>query len=240
VDDLSLDTAVLAVAWYAVFVFSTTLHEAAHALAAHWMGDNTAYQGGQVSLNPIPHIEREPVGMVVVPVASYLLSLYSGGGGWMMGWASAPYDPSWAMRYPRRAALMALAGPVGNLLLVLLAFILLRTGLRLEYFTPPDAGQLSFSRMVTAADGGLADAFAKLLSITFALNLVLFVFNLMPLPPLDGSGALPLFMPESMSRRYFDFIRQPMFFFLGIFIAWNLFGEVFPHVFAFALRMLYR
>lgn len=90
--------------WYIVFLFSTTCHEAAHALAAKIGGDLTAFEGGQVTLNPIPHIRRSPFGMVVVPIISFLF------GGWMIGWASAPYDPAWQRRYPRRSAWMALAG----------------------------------------------------------------------------------------------------------------------------------
>src|SRR5205807_5041545 len=86
--------------WYIVFLLSTTCHEAAHALAAKLGGDLTAFHGGQVSLDPTPHIRREPIGMLVAPILSYLM------GGWMMGWASAPYDPFWARRHPRRAAWM--------------------------------------------------------------------------------------------------------------------------------------
>src|SRR6266540_7395228 len=99
--------------WYVVFLLSITVHEAAHAFTAMKLGDNTAYHGGQVSLDPVPHMRREPVGMVVVPIISFLMS-----GGWMMGWASTPYDPLWAERYPRRSAWMSLAGPVSNLMLV--------------------------------------------------------------------------------------------------------------------------
>ena len=76
------------------------VHEAMHALVAWKGGDPTAYHGGQVSLSPIPHIRREPIGMLVVP----LLTAFTQG--WAMGWASAPYDPVWAERHPKRAALM--------------------------------------------------------------------------------------------------------------------------------------
>ena len=100
--------------WYLVFLYSTTLHEAAHAWAALKLGDDTAYQGGQVTLDPTPHIRREPIGMVVVPLLSFLF------GGWMIGWASTPYDPDWAMRYPRRSAWMSLAGPALTLQQILL------------------------------------------------------------------------------------------------------------------------
>ncbi len=73
--------------WYLAFLFSVVVHEASHAFAAMKLGDTTAYEGGQVTLDPLPHIKREPLGTVVVPVFSYLL------GGWMIGWASAPMTP---------------------------------------------------------------------------------------------------------------------------------------------------
>jgi Zn-dependent protease len=92
------------VIWVVAFLFSTTVHEAMHALVAWKGGDPTAYHGGQVSLSPIPHIKREPIGMLVVPLITTFTM------GWTMGWASAPYDPVWAERHPRRAALMAAAG----------------------------------------------------------------------------------------------------------------------------------
>jgi hypothetical protein len=83
--------------WYVVFVFSTTAHEAGHALVAYLGGDRTAYEGGQVTLDPMPHIRRSPFGMVVIPIITFLLS----GGGYMFGFASAPYDAFWAQRNPR-------------------------------------------------------------------------------------------------------------------------------------------
>ena len=99
------------VVWLIVFVVSITAHEAAHALAAYVGGDPTAYQGGQVSLNPLPHMRREPFGMVLAP----LLSTFTIG--FPIGWASTPYDPLWEERHPRRAAWMAAAGPAANLAL---------------------------------------------------------------------------------------------------------------------------
>src|SRR5436190_7365182 len=105
-----MDPAILLTA-YVVFLYSTVCHEAAHAWVAHKLGDSTAYHGGQVSLDPIPHIRREPLGMVVVP----LLGLFINGS--LLGWASAPLDPLWAAKHPRRSALVALAGPASNFLL---------------------------------------------------------------------------------------------------------------------------
>jgi Zn-dependent protease len=226
------DLIVLGITWFVVFLFSTTLHEAAHAFAAHRLGDPTAYHGGQVTLSPFPHMQREPFGMVLVPLVSFFLSK----GTWMMGWASAPYDPTWAHRHPKRAALMALAGPLANLLLVLLAGTILRLGMAAEVFYPPD--RISFTA-ITAATEGLAAAAVAPLSILFTLNLILFVFNLLPAPPLDGSAVIAMFLSDDAARRYQEFLRQPYISMFGILIAWNLFNPVFQPVHSLALRLLY-
>jgi Zn-dependent protease len=218
--------------WYAVFLFSVVAHEAAHALSSKLGGDWTAYRGGQVSLDPLPHIRREPVGTILVPLLSYLL------GGWMLGWASTPYDPYWAARYPRRAAWMALAGPAGNLLLVLAAFILIKGGLAVGLFAPPPL--VAAERLTVSALGvGWTVPAAMLLSILLMLNLVLLVFNLIPLPPLDGSSALPLLLSASAARRYLEMMRQPVFYFMGMFIAWQIFQPLFSPILGLMLRLLY-
>jgi Zn-dependent protease len=228
--DLSPDLVLRGVTWYVAFLFSITLHEAAHALAAHKLGDSTAYLGGQVTLNPIPHIRREPFGTVLVPILTFLLN------NWMMGWASAPYDPFWAARNPRRAAWMALAGPAGNLLVVLLTGVAIRLGLATGFFGLPET--LGIEHLV-AGSGGAAAGLASLLSILFTLNLLLFAFNLLPLPPLDGASALPLVLPEAVALRYLDFMRQPILALLGLLVAWRFFGVLFSPIQGLALRTLY-
>lgn len=218
-------------AWYVVFLFSITFHEAAHAFTAMRMGDDTAYNGGQVTLNPAPHVKREPFGTVIVPILSYFLS------GWMMGWASAPYNPDWALQYPKRSALMSLAGPASNLLLVLGAAIVIRLGMELGVFVPPE--QISFVHLVEAVDGGLWSSVATMLSILFSLNLLLFAFNLIPVPPLDGSGALPLFMSTEIGRKYMSLLHRSGFAIFGIFVAWQLFTYIYPPIHLLAINLLY-
>ena len=218
--------------YYVVFLFSTTLHEAAHAWAALRGGDPTAYHGGQVSLDPRAHIRREPFGMVALPLISVVVS------GWPFGFASAPYDPHWAMRYPRRAAWMALAGPAGNLLLVLAAVLAIRVGTGLGVFAPP--GAVSFAQIVTAPGDGVWPALAFLLSVFFSLNLLLAIFNMIPVPPLDGSGAVPLLLDADTTTRYQRFIwDQPAFAWLGILVAWQIFDVVFHPVWLLAVNLLY-
>lgn len=225
---------VLGLTWFVVFLFSTTLHEAAHAWAAHKLGDSTAYHGGQVSLNPIPHIQREPIGMVLVPILSFAFFYNQS---WMIGWASAPYDPMWAYRYPKRAALMALAGPVSNLLLVILTGLVIRAGLGAGVFGAPLPGTFGFDSLFSAT-GSAAGTVAPL-SILFSLNLILFLFNLFPLPPLDGSAILPLFMKESTAQRYLEFVQNPMFSLIGLLVAWNVAPKLILPLFGLALGLLY-
>lgn len=217
--------------YYVVFLFAVTLHEAGHAWAAKIGGDLTAYYGGQVSLDPIPHIKREPFGMVVLPILSVVLT------GWPFGFASAPYDPVWAERHPKRAAWMALAGPGANLLLVIVAAIGIRVGIGLSAFTAPDS--VFFSQVTSGAEGDLAVAAAFVLSVFFSLNLVLLILNLIPVPPLDGYGALPLVLPESALEAYRGFSRQPMIGWIGILVAWRIFGHLYHPVFLFAVNLLY-
>jgi Zn-dependent protease len=218
--------------YYVVFLFSVTVHEAAHAWAAMRGGDLTAYHGGQVSLNPLPHIRREPIGMVVLPLIGVLLS------GWPLGFASAPYDPSWARRFPRRAAWMALAGPGANFVLVLLAFLAIRIGAAAGVFYPPES--VSFDHLAGTDGAGLWPAVAFMVSVIFSLNLLLAVLNLIPLPPLDGSAAIPLFLSPAATIRYQDFLwaNRGLGLF-GIFIAWKLFDQLFDPVFVLAINLLF-
>ncbi|NQT02622.1 MAG: site-2 protease family protein [Planctomycetes bacterium] len=220
----------LAAVWYMVFIVSLTFHEAAHAFAALKLGDPTAYYRGQVTLDPIPHIRRSPFGMVIVPIVSFIL------GGWMIGWASAPYDPYWADSNRRKAALMALAGPAANLVLILLAALAIRAGMLMSFFHAPE--QVSFNH-ITAAAPGPAKAISILLSIIFSLNLVLLVFNLIPLPPLDGSSILTFFLSDQAARRYNAVIQEPSYRLIGLIIAWNMLDFVLYPVHTIALNILY-
>ena len=217
--------------YYAVFLFSTTLHEAAHAWSAMRGGDPTAYHGGQVSLDPRPHIRREPFGMVVLPLISVVLS------GWPFGFASAPYNPQWAMRYPKRAAWMALAGPGANLALVLVAALAIRVGVSVGVFQPPAA--ISFDQVVTGQPGVWQSA-AFLVSVIFSLNLLLAVFNMIPVPPLDASGAVPLLLDDRTTARYQQFIwGQPAFGWIGILVAWQIFPSVYQPLWLFAVNLVH-
>jgi len=217
--------------WYVAFLLSLTCHEAAHSLAAKWGGDLTAYHAGQVTLNPAPHVRREPFGTVLVPLLSFLL------GGWMIGWGSAPYDPFWEQRHPKRAAAMALAGPAANFILVLVAVVIIKVGLAAGVFQIPNG--IGFSHVVEARAPGLAEGVAGFISVLFSLNLLLGTFNLLPVPPLDGHSAIGLLLPESVHMRFLAFVRQPMLSLIGLLLAWQVFGSIFYPVFRAAILTLY-
>ncbi len=207
--------------WYVAFLFSTTCHEAAHALVAKRGGDETAAQGGQVSLNPLPHIRRELFGMVLVPILSYFLN------GSMIGWASAPFDPLWERRHPRRAGWMALAGPAANFTLMFLAVIGLRVGTSM--------GWLGWDPETLRPDF----AFVTLI-VFFSLNLLLGTFNLLPVPPLDGSTGILIFMSESTAQKYLNWLRGSSYAMLGLLVALLFFSKVYRYVEVFATNVLLR
>jgi Zn-dependent protease len=221
--------------WLPAFLFSATVHEAAHAWVALRMGDPTAYLNGQVSLSPWPHVRRSPIGMLIIPLLTSLTQ------GWTMGWASAPYDPAWAERHPRRVALMSLAGPLGNLVIAAGAFVLIQAGLALGAFEPPQTAtiqQLVLNAMPPDPIQ-LGDFLAKGLSVLLALNVLLFAFNLLPLPPLDGASVLTLLLPGKAARAMRKAIAAPGLSFVGLVAAWQLFPALTTPVIAVVVHVLY-
>ena len=217
--DLSPELLAMGFIWYVAFLFSTTCHEAAHALAAKIGGDDTAFAGGQVSLNPIPHIQREPWGMVVIPILSLIVN------GSIIGWASAPYNPEWERRHPRRAAWMALAGPATNYTLMLIAAVALRLG-------------WSQGWLHDDAVTGKPDFASSVLGAFFSLNLLLGTFNLLPVPPLDGSTAIMLFMGKTRSQRYLDWLRGNSYAMVGLLLAIVAFRYIYAPIKAIATYYL--
>ena len=204
--------------WYIAFLFSTTCHEAAHALVAKIGGDDTAAE--QVTLNPVPHIQREPWGMVVIPILAFIVNRS------MIGWASAPYDPSWERRHPHRSAWMAMAGPATNFTLMLIAALTLRVGLTNGWLHIP-------------APGEHLDFATTTLFVFFQLNLLLGTFNLLPVPPLDGSTGIMLLMNEKTAHRYLDWLRGSPYVNLGLIVAMLGFYYFFGYVQSFVTSLLF-
>jgi Zn-dependent protease len=177
-------------------------------------------------------MRREPIGTIVVPIISFLI------GGWMIDWASVPYDPYWAYNHPKSSAKMSAAGPAANLLLAILAALAIRLEMLTGVFIPPET--IDFTHVIDASSGGVFATLAAFINILFSLNLLLFIFNLLPIPPLDGSGVIPLFLTEERAQRYIELVHNPTYSFIGIFLAWNVFDYVYgPLHLAFVNLLFY-
>ncbi|MEA1996975.1 MAG: site-2 protease family protein [Gemmatimonadota bacterium] len=186
-----------------VLLFSVVVHECAHGLAAERCGDPTARMLGRITLNPVPHID--PVGSILVPVILLLTNSSI-----FFAWARpVPVNP-YNYRNPRRDdIIVSVAGPVSNLLLafvfsgVLLVFIL--------FISAGKGGELSvFSRSLI-----------ELLRYGIWINLILAFFNLIPIPPLDGSHILRNLLSPEAARKY-DRVQPYGFLILLAMIYFNL------------------
>ena len=221
--------------WYIVFLFSTVAHEAAHGLVAHIGGDSTAYHGGQVTLDPLAHIRRSPWGMVLIPVLTFVQM------GWMMGWASTPYDDSWGKRFPLRQALMSLAGPATNFALALIGIVAIKALLAANVFDVPYS--FSFTQLVRQAGeqqaGSLTHGLAIGLSVLVNLNVLLGIFNLLPIPPLDGASIVEGLFPNTIGKLYDKMREVPILQLVGLLLAWNLFEPLSRPAFLFVLGLVH-
>ena len=216
----SLDVVTI-VLLYGVLLVSLVFHEAAHALFALLGGDRTAYLGGQVSLNPIPHIKREPFGTVILPLAALIMT----NGGMCFGYAHAPYDPLWAYRHPRRAALMSAAGPLANLTLALAAFVVLKL-LVVTDLAETVHGRMSPWMMLDPVDGtsGPVTGAIRMASAFLLLNVFLAILNLMPIPPFDGAGVVEGVYPKS--RGVYEMMRgQILVVLVALYVIWQVLPE---------------
>lgn len=203
---------------YLVFLFSTTCHEFAHAYAAMKGGDTTAYEGGQVSLDPTPHIRRAPFGMVVIPLISLIFT------GFVIGWGASPYNPHWASRHPRRYGWMSLAGPLANIVLASVAWVGMVVLVKYEVLVFA-LGVVEFHSLVLPPGEALntpLGALASVLSVTFSLNVLLAVLNLLPVPPLDGAGVVEGFWPRGAGSWITKARETPLFGILGLIVAINV------------------
>jgi Zn-dependent protease len=194
------------------FLFAISVHESAHAWTANQCGDPTARMLGRVTLNPVKHID--PIGTIVLPLLALIAHFP------MIGWAKpTPVDPRNFKNEIRDDVLTSLAGPVSNLIVASLAVV----GLALISFSGQD-GRLIVQIMAQTygrAVGMLSGTPSVLLPIAgmlywfMFLNVLLAAFNLIPVPPLDGSHVLRHFLPER-ARRIYDTIG--MFALIALFL----------------------
>jgi Zn-dependent protease len=169
---------------FIVLLFSLTVHEMAHAWTADRLGDPTARLLGRVSFNPLVH--ADPIGTVLFPILALVSGLP------LLGWAKpVPVNVRQLRRQRRDYVLVAGAGPASNLILAVIASLILM----LVPVTPVTIG-------VPNASAPIADLLAQAIRI----NVLLAVFNMIPIPPLDGGNVLSGLLPTSVARQ-FDLVR---------------------------------
>lgn len=186
---------ILPILSFLVLIISIILHEVSHGYMAEYLGDPTARLLGRLTLNPIPHIDM--MGSIVLPLIFVLT-----GSPVVFGWAKpVPYDPrnirgsAWKERYG--GALVAVAGPMANIVLALIFGLLLR-------FLTLDQMMAQFFLMVTI------------------INISLAVFNLIPIPPLDGHHILSALLPYSLRQKYMELYRYSfILMFIVAFVLWQ-------------------
>jgi Zn-dependent protease len=189
----------MATVWILPVILAVTLHEAAHGFAAHRLGDDTAWRQGRVSLNPLNHID--PFGTILLP-AILLLSHAP----FLFGYAKPVPVNYRALRKPRRdMVLVALAGPATNIAMALIAALLFH----LLGFVPA-AGQ---------------NWAARNLYNTLQLNIVLAVFNMLPLPPLDGGRVAVGILPRALGNQLARVEPYGMFILIGFLMILPLLGQ---------------
>ena len=186
-----------------VLLLSLTVHEFAHAWAARRLGDDTAERMGRLTLNPLAH--ADPIGTFILPLLNV-----------PFGWAKpVPVNPArfrQGVNMAKGMMITSLAGPLSNLLLGIVSAVLLGFVARLA----PDLG--------AGGDGrGAAHIAAAFLLSMIQMNVVLAVFNLLPIPPLDGSRIVDAFLPARFRGAWESFSRFSMFLLLGlVFFGWRV------------------
>jgi Zn-dependent protease len=229
----SIDIATVAF-FVAALIPSLTLHEVSHGFAADRMGDPTPRAMGRLSLNPVRH--ADPFGTVILPGILLLAPLFSRDIGLpVFAYAKPmPFNPANLKEPDRQSMWIALAGPIMNLALAAIGALTLRllaseAGVFLAEFG--DAGMLVFREI-----GERFGLLPQLLGIFVFLNILLAVFNVMPIPPLDGSKVLARFLPERAAQVYRSWEPYGALFILVIFFLFP--GPVFGIVFAIVHGLL--
>ena len=178
-----MEGTIILVFQFIVLIFSVMIHEISHGFVAEWLGDSTARDAGRLTLNPLKHID--PFGSIILPLLLYVLNTSI-----LFGWAKpVPYNP-YNLKNPKKGgALIALAGPASNFLIAFIFGLLVRTGI--------------------SSGHPVEEPLLLMFQVVVYINVLLGVFNLVPIPPLDGSKVLFGFLPSRIiSPNVMAFLEQ--------------------------------
>src|SRR5437764_7868085 len=208
-------------------VFSLSLHEAGHAWMSSRFGDDLARSQGRVSLNPISHVD--PIGTLLFPAVAFFT------GAPLLGWARpTPVNPL-AWRNKRVANFwVSIAGILGNLTIAIVTAIIIIVLMRMGALTEGSHAWL----VATDPNSAGMEAAAQLLGIFFMLNVGLAIFNLFPIPPLDGSKILYSILPDSAASGI-DALERFGFMLLFIAVFTGVFGKIFGFVIPLAWQIVF-
>jgi Zn-dependent protease len=192
-----MESLVQSIFFFVILIFSVVIHEVSHGYAALYLGDRTAQYAGRLTLNPIPHLDM--FGSIILPAFLVLLN-----SPFLIGWAKpVPYNPYNLRNQKWGPAIVGGAGPAANILLA----VIFGLAVRFLPFLAEGPGGIFFSNFIAIA------------SIVALLNLVLAIFNLVPIPPLDGSKVLFSLMPYNWYGAR-AFLEQYGFILLIVFILY--------------------
>jgi Zn-dependent protease len=217
--------------WFVVFLFSLSFHEAAHAWTSEKFGDDTGRHQGRITLNPAAHID--PIGTILFPLISMMTSIP------LLGWAKPVETNPLLWRDKTKANIsVSAAGPISNFILVAISFITMKmlivsgilaggaSGNPYKYFAPIE-GQPAFMTPL-----------AVFLSTMLVLNLALGIFNLIPVPPLDGSHVLESLLPYEMGQAYAQ-LRPYGFILLIVMLYFGVLGTILFPILQYIFDMLW-
>jgi Zn-dependent protease len=193
------DTIYTASTWIVPILIAITFHEAAHAFTAWRLGDDTAHRLGRVTFNPLKHVD--PFGTILIPALLFLTKAP-----FLFGWAKPVPVAFQRLGKPRRdMALVAIAGPLTNVVLAVVSATLIRLAWQL-----PEV---------------MAPWFVQTLYQSILLNLILAIFNMFPIPPLDGSRIVMSLLPKALARQYAKLERFGFLILLGIIFLLPMLGR---------------
>ena len=213
------------VIYMVVLLLAISAHEAGHAWMSYKFGDDTAYQLGRVTLNPVAH--TDPIGTLLIPIISFIFGAVGGALGSipLIGWGKpTPVNPRNWTNYKTANVMVSIAGVLANLILLIIAFVI--------------------AKILISQGFDLRDFFGKglnpvtlLIGNMMTLNLSLFVFNLLPFPPLDGSKILSTFLPAS-AQPVLDLFEQYGFLILMFLIYIGVFRFIITPFFIALIYLL--